>query len=227
VKPKHTTNKAVNRSGEVRRFLDGTSFVAARLRQAFAGKIDCQPMLRINPYTAPESPARLGAKSGALQLVKKAFLAFVAIASFLALLHPWYSCHIYVPIRHPNYLSIDNRSAFWAIRVGDLGGVHGFDAAFARSEPVRVKLINDHKPFPVNWIVDWSFRTSVISSQGPYLLLVTPLSFPIAGLSAWLISCGLRARKKIESRSSSLSACVPSKTEGEQNAEPELPITGF
>ena len=183
-----------------------------------------------NPFVAPDSQPRPRTKTLPLCIVKTSLSTSFAIATVLTLLHSWYSCHLYVPIRHPCYLSIDNRSAFWAVRVGDLGGVHGFSAGLDVTEPAKLEFIRRHKPSPVAWIIDWCFR---ISSRGPYFLLVVPLHLPVVTLGVWsacLIRRVVRRRNDAKSSGAGRSAradhSTEGETEGEQVAEPELPITG-
>lgn len=60
---------------------------------------------------------------------------FVAVF-MLSVAQPWYSARFYMKVADRNYLTIDNRSAFWTVCVGDVGGVSEFDAGFEGTDPI-------------------------------------------------------------------------------------------
>ncbi len=109
---------------------------------------------------------------------------FFVITFALAAVQPRHSAHLYVPIQNHNYLTVDNRSASWVIRIGDVGGINGFDMAFTETNPNLNDMRAKHVPFPVNWVIDWCFQ---FQRRSPYFLMITPLYFPPLILGVWPI----------------------------------------
>jgi hypothetical protein len=128
-------------------------------------------------------------------------LGSFAVALLLAIVQPWQSAHLYVPIRMPDFLTVDNQYASWTIRFGTLGGVDGFDAGFTQTHPDQAAFLRKRKPFPVNWVVDWGFR---IRRDKPFLLIYTPLYFPVFVLGIGPFLCAARVliqrKKRLSSR---------------------------
>ncbi|WP_417387136.1 hypothetical protein [Gimesia sp.] len=119
-----------------------------------------------------------------------------ALLFALAALQPWYSAYVYAPIGDHNYLIIDNRSASWIVRIGDAGGIHGFDMGFKDTNPNLLTMRAKYVPFPVNWISDWYFQ---IRRSSPYFLMITPLYFPAWIFSAWPL-CRIISRVRNRTR---------------------------
>ncbi len=122
--------------------------------------------------------------------------ALFVIAFALAVVQPRYSAHLYVPIQNRNFLTVDNQSGSWVIRIGDVGGIHEFDMAFTEMSPTLNLMRSKHAPFPVTWLTDWCFQ---FQQRSPYFLMITPLYFPAITLGiwpiGWIIHRGRRATK--------------------------------
>lgn len=115
-------------------------------------------------------------------VAKSINIVALAVALILAMMQPWQSAHLYVPIQAPNYLAVDNRHASWTLRIGHVGGVGGFDCGFTPTDPNQWPLLQERKPFPLDWIMDWGFK---IRGNSPYALASMPLYFPALVLGIW------------------------------------------
>jgi hypothetical protein len=108
-------------------------------------------------------------------------ISFMA-ALLLAVVQPWYSANLYVPIESRNYLTIEDRSGFWVVRVGDVGDINGFCIGLTTTNSNVRAMRSKIAPFPVNWVMDWCF---VLHAHSPYFLMMTPLYFPAILLGIW------------------------------------------
>ena len=93
------------------------------------------------------------------------------------------SAHLYVPLGGRTYITIANRSGFWVFRVGQVGGIDGFEAKLTDTNQQVRQLRSKFMPFPLTWYHDWDFHVGLSS---PHFLWCTPLYFRalvIAGLT--------------------------------------------
>lgn len=119
-------------------------------------------------------------------LAKRILLSLTALcsAAFLALavIQPQMSAHLYVRLHDDTYLTADDRSGSWGLRIGKVGGVDGFELALTDTDQKVRQLRARYNPFPLNWYFDWCFD---VQSRSPFFLLATPLYFPAVLLAIW------------------------------------------
>lgn len=122
-------------------------------------------------------------------------LATLLSAAFFALdlLQPRKSAHLYVSLKDESYLTIDNRTGAWSVRIGSVGGLDGFEMALTDTNQNVRKLRSKYFPFPINWYSDWDF---LVQARSPYLFLATPRYFPAIVFAIWPAGCFIRRMRR-------------------------------
>ena len=117
---------------------------------------------------------------------KRTLLTFATLVSaaffVLDLFQPRQSVHLYVPLQEETYLTVDNRTGAWWLRVGTVGGLDGFEMALTKTNRKVRQLRSKYFPFPINWYSDWCLD---IQASTPYMFLATPVYFPTIAFAIW------------------------------------------
>ena len=140
---------------------------------------------------------------------------FSAAFFVLDAIQPRMSAHLYVPLRHKTYLTVDNRSGAWTFRIGGVGGVDGFEMGLTDTNQIVRQLRSKHFPFPINWYSDWYFD---IGSSDPYYLLGSPLYFPALAFAIWPTARMIRRRRGWAKLAASDTEAFPDSSRPSDNA---------
>lgn len=101
-------------------------------------------------------------------------IGFLALTS----IQVWKSLFLCVPLGVDNYFTVDNSSGFWAFRIGDVGGVDGFELYLKSTHP---RLREFRSPFDLLWN-PWEFE---VQGRSPYFILMAPALAPALLFGAW------------------------------------------
>lgn len=118
-------------------------------------------------------------------------VACCVISLALAVIQPWRYARLYVPLHEKTYFTLENKSGDWWLRIGDVGGINGFELSLPETDQRKRRLRAELDPQLS--VLNWYFA---VRSSSPCFLLQTPLYAPAFLFAIWPAVRILKTRKR-------------------------------